>query len=147
MRWWQPVRGTDDGAIYLWTRDGCPEAAGSIFTIKDDDRTRRLVHEFHSLSARPLKAEWRGSLAWDCLAPGLEMKPIPARPKPADTPAARLRQIQALAREFSAHSIDRQASRWELRLLSKPLYRYESTRPEVLDERPARRSSRGPTPR
>ena len=41
--------------------------------------------------------------------------------------------MRALAREFSADTRDAEEHRWELRLLSQPLYRYESTDPEVLD--------------
>jgi hypothetical protein len=133
LRWWQPVRGTDDGAVFLWVRDGLPEAAGSVFTIKDVEGDRALVHEFHSLSRFPVEAQWRGGLAWDCRGPGLEPKPIPDAPAPLDSPQGRSRQLQDLAREFSANSVDRKGSPWELRLLSKPIYRYESKAPEVLD--------------
>ena len=38
-----------------------------------------------------------------------------------------------IAREFSATTRDAQENRWELRLLSQPIYRYESTDPDVLD--------------
>lgn len=139
MRWWQPVRGTDDGAIYLWVCDGRPVAAGSIFTIKDGRGARDLVHEFHTLSPGPVAASWRGQFAWDCPAPGLVFSPVPGAPAPADTPSARLRQIHTMARAFSAHSIDRMGQSWELRLLASPLYRYNlgresrSTSTDVLD--------------
>src|SRR5581483_5398232 len=32
LRWWQPVRGGDDGAVYLWVRAGRPVAAVTFFT-------------------------------------------------------------------------------------------------------------------
>jgi hypothetical protein len=127
------VRGTDDGAVFVWVHDGRPAAVGSVFTIKVGAGRRDLIHEFHSLAAEPLTALWRGDRAWHCAGPGVELKPIPAAAAPAQTAPERLRQIQALAREYSANSIDRQGGRWELRLLAKPLYRYEGTRPEVLD--------------
>jgi hypothetical protein len=38
-----------------------------------------------------------------------------------------------LARGFSGTTRDAQERRWELRLLPRPLYRYESTDPDVLD--------------
>src|SRR5262245_9175757 len=34
LRWWQPVRGGDDGALYLWVKDGRPVAAVTFFTFK-----------------------------------------------------------------------------------------------------------------
>jgi hypothetical protein len=41
--------------------------------------------------------------------------------------------MRALAREFSATTRDASDNRYTLRLLPQPLYRYESTDPEVLD--------------
>jgi hypothetical protein len=41
--------------------------------------------------------------------------------------------LRALARDFSATTRDAHDNRWELRLLSQPLFRYESTDPEVVD--------------
>ena len=40
---------------------------------------------------------------------------------------------EPLARQFSAHFVDADDTRWELRLLPKPVYRYESTNPALLD--------------
>src|SRR5579859_2551352 len=31
LRWSQPVRGGDDGAVYIWVDEGRPAAIGSIF--------------------------------------------------------------------------------------------------------------------
>jgi len=42
-------------------------------------------------------------------------------------------QMRSLAREFTAHSIDYQMERWELRLLGQPLYRYEKPEGDVVD--------------
>ena len=41
--------------------------------------------------------------------------------------------MRDLAREFSGTTQDLEEHRWELRLLPQPLYRYESTDPDVLD--------------
>ena len=41
--------------------------------------------------------------------------------------------MRALTNEFTARSEDKKGQRWELRLLPQPLYRYQSTDPEVLD--------------
>ena len=54
----------------------------------------------------------------------------PGRPAPADTPARRLRQLRAMAAEFSATKTDRKALTRPLRLLTQPVYRYESTDPD-----------------
>ena len=41
--------------------------------------------------------------------------------------------MRTMAREFSATTHDAKNNRYELRLLPQPLYRYESTDPQVLD--------------
>ena len=41
--------------------------------------------------------------------------------------------MRALAREFSGRSLSDQGQTWELRLLPQPLYRFQSTDPDVLD--------------
>ncbi len=125
LRWSQPVRGGDDGALYLWVREGKPVAAVTFFTFKWPDGLRSLNHEKHSLVTEPVEAAWKGDVVWKTSRPGLAFRPIPDAPVPAGTAPARLRQMQALVREFSATTIDDQGSSWPLRVLAKPLYRYE----------------------
>jgi hypothetical protein len=125
LRWSQPVRGGDDGALYLWVREGKPVLAMTFFTFKWPDGRRSIVHERHSLTLEPLEATWRGKPAWRIAKPGLVFKPVPDAPAPAETASARSRQMQSILREFSATTIDYQASKWPLRALVKPLYRPE----------------------
>ena len=54
-------------------------------------------------------------------------------PPPARSAAQRLSQMRALARDFSASTKDRNQRHLELRPLPQPLFRYESTDPDVLD--------------
>jgi hypothetical protein len=125
LRWWQPVRGGDDGALYVWAHGGRPVAAVTFFTFKWANGTRSIVHEKHSFAFEPLAAAWRGSTVWSTSQPGLTFKRFPDAPVPAATPAARLRQMLALMRDFSANTVDTKDSKWPLRPLVKPLYRYE----------------------
>jgi hypothetical protein len=125
LRWWQPVRGGDDGALYLWVRDGRPVAAVTFFTFKLPEGTRWVTHEHHSFAAEPVEATWKEKIVWRTSRPGLDYKPIPNAPVPAANPPARLRQLQALVRDFSANTVDDKGSKWPLRPLVKPLYRYE----------------------
>jgi hypothetical protein len=41
--------------------------------------------------------------------------------------------LRSLSREFTGRSLSDAGQAWELRLLPQPLYRYESTDPDVLD--------------
>ena len=68
----------------------------------------------------------------DPRSPGNHPGPDPRCPGPARTPAARLVQMRNRW-EFSGHTIDMKDTRWDLRFLPQPFYRYESTDPEVVD--------------
>jgi DNA ligase D-like protein (predicted 3'-phosphoesterase) len=61
LRWWQPVRGGDDGALYIWVQAGRPVAAVTFFTFKWPNGTRSIVHEKASLATVPVEAVWRGT--------------------------------------------------------------------------------------
>src|SRR5206468_2270608 len=66
-------------------------------------------------------------------APGVELKPVPGSPAPAPTAAQRALQLRAIAREFSGRSLSDQGQAWELRLLPRPLHRYENPEGDLLD--------------
>jgi hypothetical protein len=133
--WTNPVRThKQDGAVFIWTYRGRPEAIGSIFSAPTK-KFRGVSHEFHSLSLGPLgvKRDGPASEAWAPEVAGLSFSPIAGAPAPAESAVKRLAQMRSLAREFSASSHDARGGRWELRLLPQPLYRYESDGPEVTD--------------
>jgi len=133
--WTNPVRASQqDGVVFIWTSRGRPEAIGTIFSSVGSGK-RGVNHEFHSLSLSTLDVTRRGThdALWRPASPGIELTPIEGAPPPARSAAQRLAQMRAMAREFSAATRDAQDKRWELRLLSQPLYRYESTDPEVVD--------------
>ena len=134
-RWTNPTRvGGQEGDVFVWTYKGRPEAVGSIFSHPHHDGKQRVVcHELHSLSEATLVVDRTAASQWVPQAPGVELKPIDGAPSPASTPAQRLVQIRALAREFSGRSLSDQGQKWGLRLLPRPLYRYESTDPGVID--------------
>lgn len=125
------------GQVYVWMKDGRPEAVGTMFSSLATWVTpprRAIVHEFHSLSAKklwPVKPEM-SQYGWEPKA-GLTMQVVPDAVKVAESPAARLIQMRDIARTFSGetHGMDQQ--RWELRLLPQPALRYQPTRPDVLD--------------
>ena len=115
-----------DGAIFLWLDDvGRPEAAMEAFLLSEPDAPDgKWIHEFTSLSTGPLVAARDGKKRWHPSGPGLEFKPVPDAPKPAESPAARLRQMRAIADDFGA--VDDFGGRgWTaLRMLTTPIARY-----------------------
>jgi hypothetical protein len=118
----------------VWTCRGRAEVLGSFFSFPAVG-PRMLYHEFHSLSLSVLDVQRAGKHAqtWTPLAPGIQIAPIAGAPAPAPSAPRRLAQMRTLTRDFSASTQDRNDRLWELRLLPQPLYRYESTDPNVLD--------------
>ena len=89
-------------AIFLWTGEyGRPSAAIQVFLIKNANEPQGLwIHEFTSLAPTTLKAVRSGQSWWAPSTPGLEFKPLPDAPKPAESPAQRARQMRASAEGF-----------------------------------------------
>jgi hypothetical protein len=116
-----PVTGVKDSAIFLWTdaETGRPEATIQMFRAPEGFWN----HDWTSLSASPIVAEIGTRAPWRP-KPGLEFRPVPDAPSPAATSQARLRQIRALAEEFSGTDDFLGAGWTQLRLLPKPWLRY-----------------------
>jgi hypothetical protein len=130
--WTNAIRG-QHGAVYVWTWHGRPEAIASIFSTPAPIKGKRsILHEFHSLSTSVLVPQREGENRWEPQA-GLTFKPLPDAPVPADSARQRMFQMRALSRDFTAHSIDQAERPWELRLLTRPLFRYESTDSGIID--------------
>jgi hypothetical protein len=119
-----PVSGTKDGAVFLWTERGRPQVVFKIFTYDN----KSYGHAWQSLSEGALTAERDGKVIWNPSGPGVAFREVPDAPKPAEAAAERLRQMKALAGKFTstytAAHLDNKP--FELRLLAQPLYRYET---------------------
>jgi hypothetical protein len=136
FEWTNPVReGVQQGAVFLWLRDGRPAVIGDFFSEPEGQlKGRKVMHEFHALDTeklivtRPKESlnEWKPEV-------GLARKELPDSPVPATTPAARLLQMKKLAQEFSGYETDNEEKRWDLRLLPSPLYRYPTAKTGVID--------------
>jgi hypothetical protein len=133
-RWTNPTRsGGQVGEVFVWTYRGRPEVVGSVFSHPRPDGTRTVNHELHSLSLATLVVDRKANEQWVPQAAGVDLKPVEGAPKPAGSASLRLAQMRSLAREFNGRSQSASGEAWELRLLPRPLYRYESTDPDVLD--------------
>jgi hypothetical protein len=149
LHWTNPIRESDNGLLFLWLADGRPAAVVCFYRSPWQGRILES-HEFHSLAAVGLAATRGGRTVWTPSVAGVTFRPVPGAVRPAATPAERLRQLRGLAREFRGR-VDPDGGKTELRLLSQPVYRYETapdgaifafvltTDPEailVLEERP-----------
>jgi len=132
LRWNNPVSSVPDGSLFIWCGpDGRPELAAQVFIAAG---TKDLwLHEFQSLSLDTFTVSRGGAAQWNPKKPGMELAPIEGAPPPAETAVQRLSQMRKIAADFEAADDFEGASRWELRLLPKPLKRYGNPDTELLD--------------
>jgi|GEM_PF-1482831 len=133
LSWVNPVRYQQQGLVYVWTDQGKARAIGGVFTNYFSETRMYTSHEFHSLSSVGLQAKFAGKDVWHPDEPGLSFQAVVDAPAPATKKPARLLQMRRMAQKFSAHSITHESSRYELRLLSTPLFRYETAEDDIHD--------------
>lgn len=131
--WTNPTRsGGQHGSVFVWLHKGRPVIVGSIFSHPETGR-RMICHELHSLVPGTLfPRRDAADQTWEPKA-SVRLQVLTDPALPDASAARRLIQMRTIARKFTAHSIDYQKERWELRLLSQPLYRYEKPEGEVID--------------
>jgi hypothetical protein len=138
FRWLNPARvgrsQVHHGLLFAWTQNGRAEAIGTVFSVTTDSTEARYYHELHSLSTGGIQATRLGQVQWDAQEPGIELKPFPEAPAPAENERQRANQMKQLARRFTGYSINYDDKRWELSLLPQPIYRMPKPQPEVLDQ-------------
>jgi len=118
-----PIGGTKDGVLFLWTNHGRPAAVLKLYTFNN----RIYSHAWLSLSEGSFVGERGGQVFWNP-APGIQWREVPDAPLPAETAPQRLRQIKTLAEKFTATytALSSDGKPFELRLLTQPLLRYET---------------------
>jgi hypothetical protein len=132
-RWTNASRANgQSGAMFVWTFGGRPVALGGVFSNPEGGR-RIVMHEFHALGPLRLFPHVKGSPQGWLPGAGVPLYPLPDAPSPEATALRRARQMRELARRFTAHTVDDLGVRWQLRLLSRPLYRYERPEGDLID--------------
>ena len=133
FEWLNPDRNAQQGAVFLWLRNGCPAALACIFSQPHEKLPgRQVMHELHALDTEKLLVKRDEYNQWKPQV-GLARKELPDAAPPPATPGARLLQMRRLAQEFTGYCTDRDAQRWELRLLRTPLFRYPAAKAGVVD--------------
>jgi hypothetical protein len=124
LRFSNPVAGSKDGAIFLWSDKGRPQAIVKLYTYNN----KTYTHEWLSLSESAFTAERNGTMIWNPSEPGITYRELPDAPTPAESATERLRQMKSLSAKFnstySAKHLD--SKPFELRLLTQPLLRFEA---------------------
>jgi len=132
LRWSNPLGGQQArGELFLWTDSGQPAAIVSINEFTTAEGVTHGEQEWCSLAAGPLVAE--GPHRWSPRAGMLSPKPFVDVEPPADSAARRARQAHDLATGFAGEKTTRAGVSRTLRLLPKPIYRYEAKDAGILD--------------
>jgi hypothetical protein len=133
LRWSNNPRGTPNALTVLYVRNGRPYAAACLFPYD-----RGMIHDFQSLTRESEKIVVRrnGEIVWHPEKAGVEYAPIPDAPAPKDSRAERLRQIKHLSERFESTMLGWRIDtndQEKLRLLPRPLYRYNPDSGPVVD--------------
>jgi hypothetical protein len=131
LQWHNSVNQSVFGNIFLWTKAGRPEAVASIYRFYSPKV--EFAAEFQSLSLTPLIIEKDGEEVWTPREAGVVLHAFEDAATPSQSRSQRLIQMRQLADEFAVQLTDWSEETYSLRLMPRPLYRYESTDPEVLD--------------
>ena len=136
LRWTNPLEeGSIHGIVYVWRHKGRPVVVGQLFSYLNGKGGRVYCHAMHSLARHDEKLTGlrEGKSFWTPDSPGVEMRDVPDAPAPAATRAARLVQMKAISRRFSAYTEEATRGKRILRLLPTPLDRYPESESEGAD--------------
>lgn len=129
MRFTNDIGGVLDGAVMMWTSGQRPMVAAQVFVTGDGV----WLHEFQSFADQPLKLTSEGKTIWQPKKAGGKWQDFANAPAVEATRNGRLKQMKDLADQFSISEDfrvrvgDKDTSRYELRRLSAPMYRYEES--------------------
>jgi hypothetical protein len=132
LRWSNPIRSVDDAAVFVFSSKYRPELVATVMSYRDDSKNLRRAYELLSISEDRLAAVRSGARVWRSEKPGVSWRDVPDAPAPAATATQRRRQMHELTSKFHV-AVQSDKNRYELRLLSQPLYRYESAKGKILD--------------
>jgi len=127
LRWSNNVSGTRDGIAGVWASNGRPDVV-----VQFAGYAANWNYHFETTSLSPLTMSRGGAQVWTP-GSGIVLKPLPNAPAPANTAAKRMIQLRELAERFEITDdfhpkyVEDKTERHVLRLLGKPLYRYEAT--------------------
>lgn len=133
LNWDDLPRGHHHGTLWIWGSTGRPCAIMEMFTLNFsrtiDGWPGNVVH---SLAAEPLVAEGGRRWNWRPQQPGFTPQAVTEAPVPGTTKSQRRQQMRSLAKRFSANET-MNGSRTELRLLTTPVWYYESPNEGIID--------------
>ncbi len=127
------ARNNEAGTLWTWTAGKRPLAFVEIFRPGGNDPN--WIHAITLTSSDLVELKLAENQTWQ---PQKAQRQVCTLPKDvavvAETPVQRLRQMKDISRRFQAHEFwDPNNSRFELRLLVQPVYRYSDEATQVVD--------------
>jgi hypothetical protein len=135
LRFNNAVGGVVDGIAVMWKEGERPAIFAQIFQLKDG----LWLHECQSMASDGLTMQIGKVTRWEPEKAAAKWNQLPDGPRAADTAVKRLVQMKAQAARFTAaddfkiNSTDRETSRYELRMLPTPVYRYQDAKRGIND--------------
>lgn len=121
-----PTRFDARGTIWAWGDKGRPAMVNEIYYQPSGNtglNTWIVVN--YNASEKKLRANREEAPWWREHDSAIQIKDLPGGPQPATSATGRQRQIKSLASKFTAHEFwDPDNSRFELRLIERPLLAY-----------------------
>ncbi len=137
LRFYNPISGVVEAGVFVWNRNGYPHAVGKIFI---NEKKNAWGDYITSLASTRMEMRHDGEMVW-LPRPQERFRRIGDFAHPAKSGVARKAQLRGIATQFQVLDLwkedpiisDRAVTDWTLRLLAKPLVRYESEQHSVLD--------------
>lgn len=127
-------RRIQDATLWGWMHGGRLVAVCKIEKY-DHSPERTWLYCFGSLSSKLLVVNWLDGMPWTSTKPGVEFRSVETTAQPAKDSAGRLRQMKEVANRFDARILVDNVNNntQQMRLLPRPLHRYEKPAGKVLD--------------
>jgi hypothetical protein len=127
-----PTRDNDRGSVWAWGPKGRPVALLEIWQNVHD--RARWGCALCNMSGGKVRASRADTPWWRANDSAAQLKGIPGAPTPPEEAPLRQRQLKRLAEKFTAHEFwEPNNTRYELRLLKRPLRTYQDQAGGVLD--------------
>jgi hypothetical protein len=124
-----------DGIAVMWKEGERPAVFAQLFQVKDGT----WIHECQSVASAGFSMRAGNTTFWHPEQAAQEFTALPKAPRAAKNALQRLVQMKAQAARFSAlddfkmRANDLESSRDELRLLARPVYRYQDAKHDIND--------------
>lgn len=126
------VRGNSNGTVWAWGKTGRPKAFLELFRATEPNSP--WINAITLTSKETVSVKTGVANGWKPAQTQIDPKLIPDAPLPDSKENVRLLQMKEQSRRFTAHEFwDPNNSRFELRLLPRPLLRYKDEADGIQD--------------